>query len=296
MPQVAEPGISVLIPTFNRRRMVERCLTSVCSAQFRNLEIIVYDNSQDGTDDVVREFQRRDDRIVLVHELPNRGPLNAWKSCLALARNEYVHWLWSDDWIEPDFYSRLWGAMKATHTQVACCSAAIVDEDNNARAFTFPLSLKAHSSGDVVIHFINRRRPLLSPAAYLLPRTTCLEALQTPIPKSRGIDCDMRAIGPDLLMIIHSAFKCGGFCAIPEPLVNFSKHTSSVSTQSGGDVLAVHYAWSRLCWSTSVGVPFSSGFRDLLTLAKRGKFVALAELLTSRLERLFNNSIMHRTG
>ena len=99
--------ISVIVPIFNSRKYIERCITSICSQTYENLEIILVDDgSSDGSGELCDEFCRRDPRVIVIHKA-NGGSTSARNEGLACAKGKYVGFVDSDDWIEPDMFELL---------------------------------------------------------------------------------------------------------------------------------------------------------------------------------------------
>ena len=91
--------MSVILPTYQRRRMLQRAVASVLSQSFEDLELIVIDDgSSDGSGDSV---SRLDDRLRYRWQ-PNRGVAAARNAGLAIARGDIVAFLDSDDRWLPD--------------------------------------------------------------------------------------------------------------------------------------------------------------------------------------------------
>src|SRR4051794_25721886 len=125
----SEPLISVLIPTFNREKYVYDCIASALRQSFIDIEVVVSDNaSTDRTVAIVEEFARTDARVRLLRHSTNRGPTPNWAECLRAARGRYVHWLWSDDTIEPGFYEA-WARCRNIHGDdiIMGCAANMID-------------------------------------------------------------------------------------------------------------------------------------------------------------------------
>lgn len=101
------PLISVIIPAYNVEQWLPRCLDSVLSQTYTNLEIIVInDGSSDGTGNVIDEYAGKDSRVVAVHQ-KNAGLIAVRETGIALAKGAYVGFVDGDDSIEPDMYARL---------------------------------------------------------------------------------------------------------------------------------------------------------------------------------------------
>ena len=94
------PRVSIVIPTYNRARDLERALNSVLAQTCFDWEALIVDNhSSDNTDDIVRNLN--DPRIKLF-KIHNNGVIAASRNRgLRHARGEYVAFLDSDDWWAP---------------------------------------------------------------------------------------------------------------------------------------------------------------------------------------------------
>jgi glycosyltransferase involved in cell wall biosynthesis len=93
----AMPLISVVTPSFNQGRFIERCIQSVLAQRYPRFEHIVYDNcSTDGTLAVLRRYPHLD----WVSE-PDRGQSAALNKAIRKSRGEIIAWLNADDYYAP---------------------------------------------------------------------------------------------------------------------------------------------------------------------------------------------------
>jgi glycosyltransferase involved in cell wall biosynthesis len=94
--------VSICIPTFNGERYLDECLASACSQTYPHLEVLVVDDcSSDSTVDMVRGWAGQDDRIRLEVNASNMGLVGNFNRCVALARGDWVKFLFQDDRIDP---------------------------------------------------------------------------------------------------------------------------------------------------------------------------------------------------
>lgn len=91
--------ISVIIPAYNAEKFILECLESVESQTYKNTEVIVVDDgSVDGTYNVVSEYAKAHENVVLVHQ-ENGGVCAARNKGLDLATGEYVTFVDADDYL-----------------------------------------------------------------------------------------------------------------------------------------------------------------------------------------------------
>lgn len=103
--------ISVIVPIYNTKNELDRCLSSICHQTYQNLEIIcVDDGSTDGSEVILDRFADQDNRILAIHQ-SNAGESNARNTGLRKATGDYIAFCDCDDWIENDMYQVMIDAM-----------------------------------------------------------------------------------------------------------------------------------------------------------------------------------------
>ncbi len=113
------PLITVIIPVYNIKEYLERCVQSVANQTYRNLEILLVDDgSGDGTSQICDRLAGEDQRIRVIHK-ENGGSSSARNVGLAEMKGEYVGFVDSDDYIEPDMYEKLYGSIEEAGALIA---------------------------------------------------------------------------------------------------------------------------------------------------------------------------------
>lgn len=103
--------VSVVIPTYNRARLVGEALQSVLSQPFDDMEVLVVDDG--STDDTAAVLVRFTDPRVRVIRQANQGISGARNTGVREARGQYIAMLDSDDRWRPNSLPRLVGALDA---------------------------------------------------------------------------------------------------------------------------------------------------------------------------------------
>lgn len=265
------PRISVLIPAYNRADLIGRAIGSVLASDYPELSVVVSDNgSTDGCLAAARAAAGGDPRFQFIAHPENRGPLPNWKSCLEAAEGDLVHWLWSDDWVEPAFYTTLVAGMQAHEAQMALCRPKIVSTTEGWER-PCPCPEGPRRAAPALLRAAVRRNALpVSPAAYLLPLPAVRRHFHDDIPALGDLDCTHRAIGADVLMILGSLRTSRAVYVHGEPLVSFNAHESSISVTSGARLLESHYAWAKAWWCRRMGLPRWWSLKDFRRLWRGG--------------------------
>lgn len=130
---MGQAKVSVVIPVYNGERYVRQCLDSVCGQTLQEIQIIcVNDGSTDGTADILREYESRDDRITVVDkEHTNAG--EGRNAGMKLAEGEYISFLDADDFFEPDMLESAYLAIQDADAQI--CAFRCDQFDNQTKQF-----------------------------------------------------------------------------------------------------------------------------------------------------------------
>lgn len=92
---------SIIVPVYNVKKYLKRCLDSILSQSFRDYEVIVVDDgSVDGSDELCDWYAERYSRIHVIHQ-SNMGLSGARNTGLDHAVGEWIIFIDSDDWVEP---------------------------------------------------------------------------------------------------------------------------------------------------------------------------------------------------
>ena len=126
------PLVSVLIPVYNVEKYLSRCLDSLINQTLTDIEIIcVNDGSTDDSLKILRQYQEKDNRIVIVDK-KNGGLPSARNAGLDRARGQYVGFVDSDDYVEPSMFETLYKTAKKKNSEVVICGAQIFPETPRA--------------------------------------------------------------------------------------------------------------------------------------------------------------------
>ncbi len=121
--------ISVIVPVYNiESEYLERCIGSICGQTYQNLDIILVDDgSTDGSGSICDRFATEDSRVRVFHK-ENGGSSSARNLGIKEAKGEYIGFIDSDDYIEPDMYELLVGAVEKYNAPMAQISRDEIDE------------------------------------------------------------------------------------------------------------------------------------------------------------------------
>jgi glycosyltransferase involved in cell wall biosynthesis len=131
------PSISIITPSFNQGKYLERTILSVLEQGYPNLEYIIIDGgSTDESVDIIKKYA---DRLAWWVSEPDRGQSHAINKGFERATGEIFGWLNSDDWYHPGALQAVADAFAANPDAGAVVGAGeMVDEEGNQLIFKAP--------------------------------------------------------------------------------------------------------------------------------------------------------------
>lgn len=130
--------ISVIIPVYNVESFLRKCINSVISQTYNNLEIILVDDgSTDESGVICDQFANMDTRIRVIHK-ENTGLSDARNVGMKIAQGKYWSFIDSDDYIMPETISKLYYGAINNKCEIAVCNMVRVYEDGTNEPFYHP--------------------------------------------------------------------------------------------------------------------------------------------------------------
>ena len=100
--------ISIIVPVYNSAPFLDKCIQSLVDQTYRDIEIIIIDDgSKDDSPAILRKWANTDPRIRAVFKDKNSGVSDSRNIGLKMAEGEYIGFVDSDDWVEPEMYGEM---------------------------------------------------------------------------------------------------------------------------------------------------------------------------------------------
>ena len=114
--------VSLIIPVYNVEKYLSKCLDSLVNQTLRDIEIIcINDGSTDNSLKILEEYSKNDSRIIVINK-ENSGPSVARNSGMEIATGEYIGFVDSDDWIDLDYFEKLYNSAVENSADIAVAS------------------------------------------------------------------------------------------------------------------------------------------------------------------------------
>lgn len=124
------PKVSVIVPCYNVAPYIGACLDSLINQTLDDIEIIcVDDKSTDNTLAIIKERMPQDSRIKIIELPKNSGVSVARNTGIDAATGEYVGFVDPDDYVDLDFYKKLYEAATLENADIAKANLTVISVD-----------------------------------------------------------------------------------------------------------------------------------------------------------------------
>lgn len=118
--------VSIIVPIYNVEKYIQKCAISLFEQDYKNVEYVFVndctpDGSMEALKDTIGEYPNRKDDIKIINKEKNEGLGQARKTGLYNSNGEYILFVDSDDWIEPDMVSKMYQNAKDNNADIVCC-------------------------------------------------------------------------------------------------------------------------------------------------------------------------------
>ena len=123
--------ISVVVPVYNVEKYLDKCIDSLVSQTYENLEIIlINDGSKDKSAKICDKWKDNDSRIKVIHK-ENGGLSEARNVGIDYAQGKYIAFIDSDDWVDKNFIKYLHEKLEKYNADIAASTIIKTYKDYN---------------------------------------------------------------------------------------------------------------------------------------------------------------------
>lgn len=146
--------VSVIVPVYNVEKYINRCLDSIVSQSYSNLEIILIDDgSKDSSGILCDDWASRDKRIKVIHK-QNAGLGMARNSGLEVASGKYVIFIDSDDFIDHNMIKSMLSSMINNNSESCYCSYYTYSNDSQKVLDRYSFESRVISGKDLLLDIL----------------------------------------------------------------------------------------------------------------------------------------------
>lgn len=224
--------VSVIVPVYKVEPYLRKCVDSILSQTYQNLEIILVDDgSPDACGAICDKYAKQDNRITVIHK-PNGGLSDARNAGLDVMTGDYVAFVDSDDWIMPRMYETLLQMLKQFQADMAF-GAVADDLEQDGKVTTVKVSNYGDEPFSESAVEAMRRYFHGSWAAWdKLYKADLFRDIRYPVGE----------INEDEAIVLQLLSKCTRVCYTNEVFYHYMRRPSS------GSITAASFSVKKLAW------------------------------------------------
>lgn len=209
-----EDLVSIIVPVYNAEQYLDECLESIISQTYQNLEIICIDDcSTDSSKEIIRKYQKIDERVVLLEHEENEGVSRSRNDGLSFAHGVYISCVDADDKVDKDFIKEL--VINIGNNDICICGYVKFNQEKTRQ---FLLRQDQVDSYEKVMFNILCSNYL---GAYM-----CNKLFRKKLMQGIYIDEDL-SIGEDLLFVIRYLQIGKRISYVNKPMYQYRIHSKS---------------------------------------------------------------------
>ena len=213
------PLVSIIVPVYNVDRYIKKCLDSIKSQSYKNIEVIVVDDgSTDMSGNIADEYVKTCSNFCVFHK-KNGGLSDARNFGLKKANGEWVAFIDSDDYVEPEFIEKLLHFAIQKDADMSTCSFRPFTDDASVLKKT-PVFNKTEMSGIEAINYIMEDK---------LPIGICFSIFKTDLFKKNKIEFPLGREHEDLISRFMLLYHSKKVAFLNEKLYNYLSRTESIT-------------------------------------------------------------------
>lgn len=209
--------ISIVVPIYKVEKYIRQSIDSILAQTYKDLEIILVD---DGTPDncgaICDDYAQKDSRIKVIHKT-NGGLSDARNAGLRIATGDFIGFVDSDDWIEPDMFRILYDACQSSNADIAVCG--FYREFSNTSISEVKLSEETVYSGSEALSKLIEGKEIQDHVWTKLYRANLWNGVSFPCGK----------VYEDIRTTFKTFLKADKVCTVKKPLYHYRQCSGSIS-------------------------------------------------------------------
>ncbi len=265
------PLISVIVPVYKVEKYLDRCVASITVQTYENLEVILVDDgSPDCCGQLCDDWAQKDARIKVVHK-ENGGLSSARNAGVAAATGAYVGFVDSDDYIHPEMYEKLYGALAETGADVSICSCDYIDEETDEP------DLKMREISPLKAEVLTRKQAYEKISRIVIGYGFYVTAWNKLYPRHIFDELQFKEgfIHEDEFFVHHLFARCDRIATIPDALYMYIQRSGSI-TKRKATIKSLHGVYA---YYDRYQFLRKKGERQMARRSLRGANMLLADLL-----------------
>lgn len=197
--------ISVIVPVYNSKEYLERCIDSILQQTYQNLELLLIDDdSTDGSGEICERYADRDDRVRVIHQ-KNGGCTGASLTGLKAVSGEYCMFIDSDDYVDKEMLGEMTKYLAGKKGEIVCCNH-VLERGNQKTPVICPADPGIYEGEKLQTQIKDR---ILGNEQRTLPISRCMKLYEKSVFDGNEKYCDTKIhMGEDFNLVYPALLDC----------------------------------------------------------------------------------------
>ena len=212
--------ISIIIPVYNVEEYLEKCLNSCFEQTIRDIEIIVVnDGSTDYSGEIADKLALKESRLTVLHQA-NKGVAAARNLGVENARNKWILFVDSDDYLEKDAAEILLTAANETNAQIIIANFVSVNPEGTIMSRNFIPEVLPTNNKEIAELLLQEK----------LPFSLCGKLFHRSLFNETKINTELK-LGEDAYLTIQLCNNANEIVSLNNVIYNYLQRASSATHQ-----------------------------------------------------------------
>ena len=222
------PLVSIVVPIYKVEPYLVRCIDSILSQTYKNIEIILVDDgSPDNCPAIADSYAKQHAHVQVIHK-DNGGLSDARKAGWIAAKGAYILFIDSDDYILPDMVAELVQAMETQQADLTICGYYTEDADSRIQhqlAYTEKVIEKPELTDKYIYPLMGKGQPLN------IPGFLCIRLMKRNLIEERYFVSENQYFMEDHVFDLEYADKINRLAVVNKPLYVYCINRASLSNR-----------------------------------------------------------------
>ena len=218
---MSTPLVSVIVPVYKVEPYIHQCVDSILGQTYQNLEIILVDDgSPDNCGAICDEYAAKDARVRVIHK-QNGGLSDARNAGMEICTGDYLAFVDSDDWIEPETYDCMMRLMQEKELDIVYCTVReVIDGEKAGIRYSYYLDGTVVSAKEIQKRVL--KNEIAAAVWFRLCKRECFDGVRFPVGRTYE---DIAVV----FLPLENAKKPVGF--VNRPFYNYRINNSGIAHQ-----------------------------------------------------------------
>lgn len=269
--------VSIIIPVYNTAYYLPQCLESIINQTVKEIDVICVNNgSTDNSLNILKDYQKKYDQIKVINH-PSGRQGAARNAGIKIAKGEYIGFVDSDDYIEPDMFKKMYKLAQEKEAAIVICNIKNHYEENGKNIINFPESWFPKNN---LLNFKKDQR-------FFRNHTICNKLFKRDFIVNNNLQFPSELFHEDVYFVMLAYFLAQKVVAVNEPLYVYRKRKQNTVNATLNNNAEMIFRIMNKLENEASSLDLPSEYKNSINEIKVYKYLSFYKQLRSKTRHLF---------